>query len=229
MKSLFTRPNPLVVLQESSDGNLRAKALRSLREPPATGETQKEHELYVQILTLAATTDRQPVCRLAAIKALGHFKDPRAAEALDKAFLETNQFASETNNIIRQQALTSLGQTGGKLAHNRLLLVAREPPTSPNSTEQEKQDALDLRLTAVRALATFSTKDVAVTLVKLVRDEKDVALRDRAHQSLVSITGKHLPPDAKEWDDVVKQPAGKDGALVKEPDKGWFRLASWWE
>jgi HEAT repeat protein len=229
VKNLFVKPNPLAVLKNSSDGNQRAKALRSLREPPATGEFQKEHELYVQILTTAATKDAQPLCRLAAIKSLGTFKDPRAAEALDKAFLETNQFTPETNNIIRQQALAALGKVGGRVARNRLVLVAREPPTAPNTTEQEKQEALDLRLTAVRALAHFSTYDVAETLVKILKTEKDVAMRDRAHESLVVVTGKHLPPDAKEWDDLLHQKPNVDGTLVKDPPKGLLRLVSCWQ
>jgi HEAT repeat protein len=229
VKSLWVKPNPLAVLASSTDGNLRAKALRALREPPATGQWQKEHELYVKVLTTAAAEDQLPLCRLAAIKALANFKDPRAAQALDKAFLETNQFAPETNNIIRQQALAALGQTGGPVARNRLVLVAREPPTAPNSTLEEKQQALDLRLTAVRALSNFSNHDVAETLVKLLQSEKDVALRDRAHESLQLVTGKKLPPDAKEWEDYLHQRPNGDGALVKEPSKGWFKLATWWQ
>jgi HEAT repeat protein len=229
VKSLWVKPNPLVVLEKSTDGNLRAKALRALREPPATGQFQKEHELYVQVLTTAATRDSLPLCRLAAIKALANFKDPRAAEALDKAFLETNQFAAETNNIIRQQALEALGQTGGPVARNRLILVAREPPTAPNSTLEERQEALDLRLTAVRALAHFSNYDVAETLVKLLKAEKDVAMRDRAHESLQVVTGKRLPPDAKEWEEFLHQKPNGDGTLVKEPPKGWLKLVSWWQ
>jgi HEAT repeat protein len=229
VKSLWVKPNPLAVLKDSTDGNKRARALRSLREPPATGEYQKEHELYVQILTSAATQDAQPLCRLAAIKSLANFKDPRAAEALDRVFLETHQFTPETNTIIRQQALEAMGHIGGSVAHNRLVLVAREPPTAPNTTEQEKQEALDLRLTAVRALAHFSNFDVAETLVKILKTEKDVAMRDRAHESLQLVTGKHLPPDSKEWDTLLQQKPNADGTLVKEPVKPWVWLVSWWQ
>src|SRR5262249_34550158 len=77
VKSWFVRPNPLVVLEKSTDGTERARALRSLKEPPAGGKYQQEHELSVRILTAAATTERQPLCRLAAIQTLAGYKDPR--------------------------------------------------------------------------------------------------------------------------------------------------------
>ena len=77
---MFTKPNPLLVLRDSSDGDKRAKALRALREPKQYGGGDAEQEAIVSILTTAATTEKQPLCRLAAIQSLGHFKDPRAVK-----------------------------------------------------------------------------------------------------------------------------------------------------
>src|SRR5205823_10672722 len=80
--SMFTKPNPLLVLRDSSDGDKRAKALGSLREPKQYGGSSAEQDAIVSILTTAATTEKQPLCRLAAIQSLGHFKDLRAVKGL---------------------------------------------------------------------------------------------------------------------------------------------------
>jgi HEAT repeat protein len=224
---MFVTPNPLVVLKESTDGNKRARALRSLREPLQVGGTQKEQDFFMQVLTTAATSDKQPLCRLAAIQALGKYKDPRAVEALKEAYLRPKPFSAEINTFINEQALTSLGQTKSPEARELLVLVAREPPSAQDSNEVEKQQRTDLRLTAVRALANFSHYEVTETLVKLLKTEKDVALRDRAHESLVAVTGKKLPADAKEWDDLLHPTkTGGQDAVAQDPNKKW-NLLGW--
>jgi HEAT repeat protein len=221
VKNMFVTPNPLIVLQSSTDGNKRAQALRSLREPLQVGGTQKEQDLHVQILTAAATTDKQPLCRLAAIQALGQYKDPRAVDALKEAYLKPKPFAAEINTIINQQALASLGQTKSPEARELLVLVAREPPSAQDSNEVEKQQRTDLRLTAVRALANFSHYEVTETLVKMLKTEQDVALRDRAHESLEVVTGKKLPADAQEWDQLLHPPTFAADAVAQDPGKKW--------
>jgi hypothetical protein len=229
MSSFWTlQPSPLVVLAESTDGNKRAKALRSLIEPAEHGGAQKDQDAIVQILTVAATQDRQALCRLAAIKALAKFKDPRAVEALDRAFLETTQFPQETNNVIKQQALAALAETGSPVAQRRLILVANEPPPAADSNEVDKQLKMDLRLTAVRGLGRFNHYEVTETLLKVLKTEKDVALRDRARDSLVAATGKKLPPDAKEWETYLHQSGGPPAP--PQPSKNPFAiLVSWWQ
>ena len=72
-------PNPLVVLHESHDGDARARALSSLKEPKEHGGKDEDQDAIVSILVTAARTDAQPLCRLAAIQSLGTFKDPRGA------------------------------------------------------------------------------------------------------------------------------------------------------
>ncbi len=225
-RSLFNKPNPLVVLARTDDGAMRAKALRALREPAQCGGNAQDQEMVVQVLTVAATTDRQPLCRLAAIKSLGHFKDPRAAEALCKVYQNPKPFPAETSVIIDQQALTALGQTGGPAARDLLVRVAGEPPRTAESSELEKQMALDRRLTAVRALAHFKNYDVTEALVKVLQIEKDVALRDGANESLQVVTGKKLPPDAKAWENVI-HPAngGHEDTVAQEP--GWKAILGW--
>jgi HEAT repeat protein len=225
VKSLWAaKPNPLVVLATDSDGNKRAKALRALHEPNQRGGTAKEQDAIVKILATAATADQQALCRLAAINSLAEFKDPRAAEALDRAFLDNAPFPPEINNVIKQQALAALGQTGSAVAQHRLILVANEPPPAADTSLVEKQQKMDLRLTALRSLGKFNHYEVTETLVKVLKAEKDVALRDRAQQSLVEVTGKQLPPDAKQWEDYLHQPGGPP-----PPSKNTFAtLVSWW-
>src|SRR5262245_8590445 len=51
MKNLYTSPDPLVVLRDSTDGAKRGHALSKLREPLQNGGKAEEQELYVKILT----------------------------------------------------------------------------------------------------------------------------------------------------------------------------------
>src|SRR5258708_21968841 len=83
VSSLFVKPNPLQVLKDSSDGDKRARALRTLREPKQYGGSDQEQDFVVNMLTTAAVAEHQYFCRLAAIQALGHFKDPRAVKGLE--------------------------------------------------------------------------------------------------------------------------------------------------
>lgn len=224
-QSLFVTPNPFQVLEKSTDGTQRAKALASLREPNQHGGKPEEQEVVVKILVAAATTDRQPLCRLAAIKSLGHFKDPRAVEALKEAYFKPD-FPAETNTILKEQALAALGHTGSPAARDFLVLVAREPPPTQESNETVKQQTLDIRLTAVRALANFNHYEVAETLVQVLKNEKDAALRDRAHESLQMVTGKRLPPDAKEWDNLIHKPDKSEDTLAQGTGSKW-NLLGW--
>src|SRR5262245_33320387 len=82
VKNLWTREDPLAVLKDSTDGDKRARALRQLREPKQQGGSDQEQDVVVKILTTAATSEKQALCRMAAISALRRFHDPRAVEAL---------------------------------------------------------------------------------------------------------------------------------------------------
>ncbi len=70
-------PDPLWVIRNSNDGDKKSKALRSLKEPRQNGGSQQEQDVIVKLLVWSATSDPQPLCRLAAIASLQHFKDPR--------------------------------------------------------------------------------------------------------------------------------------------------------
>lgn len=228
---LFSDPNPFVVLRDSTDGDARAKALRALHEPIQNGGKAEDQEAVIKVLTTAATTDRQPLCRLAAIQSLGGFKDPRAVQALTEAFENApferpyekppRHFSSDTTTIIQSNALVALGNTRNPLAVETLVRVAKEPPPASNVTDQEKQQARDRHIAAVRALANFKHYQATDALLHVLKNEKDVALKDRAHESLQEATGKTLPPDPKQWEVVLRGNGGPDAtATVTSMPKG---------
>src|SRR5262249_25543324 len=77
-----------------------------------------------------------------------------------------------------------------------------EPP--PEGTQRERQQTLDVRLAAARALGNFNHHQATEALVAVLRaDKEDVALRERAHLALQASTGQTLPPDAKTWDEFL--------------------------
>jgi HEAT repeat protein len=223
LKDWFVKPNPLVVLRDSDDGDRRAKALRALQEPKQNGGTDRDQEYVVKILTEAAVKERQPLCRLGAIEALGHFQDPRAVQALKDAYFNAGNFpkssatgieptggvfnsaavSSELVTRIQCQALTSLGQTGNPEAIKFLVDVLKEPPASKETAEREKQQLMDLRIAAAQALGHFKEAQSMEALVRVIQTEKDVALRDRAHESLEASVGHRLPPEPKDWDSIL--------------------------
>jgi hypothetical protein len=195
---MFAKPDPGVLQDPTADGNKRYKALASLREPLANGGTQEEQDRVFETLQKAAKEDQVPLCRLAALSTLGQFKDPRAATCIDGVFDQQLPFTKEMNTLIREQCLSSLIETGGPVALARLVLVAKEPPS--NGPSQENQETLDRQLIAVRGLAKFKQPEATAALACVMCAKKnDIALRDRAHESLVACTGKDLPADSQVW------------------------------
>jgi hypothetical protein len=224
LRGYFSPANPLVVIHDSTDGERRAKALASLQEPAQHGGNAKDQDTYLLILTTAATSDRDPLCRLGAIQALGHFKDPRAARALEDTFQQKLPFTQDFNAMLRQQALRALEKTGDPEARKLLILVAREPGPALDAPSADRQQQQDERLVAIRALSKYRQPECIETLMYLLETEKDGALRDRAHQSLQTATGKTLPPDAQAWRASL---AGQPIDTAAQPSlinrvSGWF-------
>jgi hypothetical protein len=214
-KDAFKRPpDPMTVLQKDPDNDHRARALRALREPLANGGSQQEQDVVVQTLIQCATNDQQALCRLAAVETLSTFRDPRAGEALKDAFYRAGSFNPETAGIIKCRVLASLGKSGQPSAVELLVKVLREPPVEGSAPE--KQQKTDERIAAARALSHFP-RDSQVTeaLLSVLRSDRDVALRDRAHESLVQVTGKDLPPDGQVWDEYLHRPGSQDAVAEK--------------
>ena len=72
----------LTVLRTSPVGDERARAMTRLKEPDAGPDRDEA----VRLLATAAGSDPSPWVRLAAVDALGRFKDPRAGDALVAAY-----------------------------------------------------------------------------------------------------------------------------------------------
>jgi HEAT repeat protein len=222
----FNRPNPLLVLRDSTDGDKRAQALSTLREPKQFGGTDQEQDYVVQILTTAAASERQPLCRLKAINSLSHFTDPRAVKGLEDAYYKAASFPLDTAATIRCQAITAMGGTKNPVAVPLLVRFLGQKPVE--GAEQEKRQNLDERIAAARALANFQQYQATEALVAVLQKDKDVALRDCAWDSLKNITGKDLPADAQAWEAFLHENAGKD-VVVKEETPlgkivGWFQM-----
>lgn len=203
VRHLFVEPDPFVVLQESTDGDHRAKALRALGKRQVA---ESNPESALQALTKAATTERQPLSRLAAIQSLGRFNDPRAVQGLNAAFESADDFTAETAHLVRCHTLAALGQTTHPDAAALLVRIVNQPAT--RGTEQDRQHTLDERLAAVRALESVRHPQATEALLQVLRTEKDVALRNRAIDSLETLTGKRLAPNTPEWEQLLAQPEG---------------------
>ena len=188
----FETPNPLLVLQNSDDGDQRAKALRALREPNQHGGTPQDQEAVVNILVTAASKERQFLCRMAAIESLGYFHDPRAVDGLIKAFYASPTYSPELANRLQIQVVSALGRTHQPAAEQFLLTVVQEKAQVEGS-DQDKQQNLDVRVAATRALGNFSDASVNQLLQGMVKTEKDVALRDCAKDALAAANGQKPP------------------------------------
>jgi HEAT repeat protein len=202
---VFREPeNPMQVIRESKDGSVRARALRCLREPLANGGSQEDQDAVVAVLNYSASHESQPWCRIAAIDALRKFKDPRAAEGLKEAYYRAGSFTPDTATAIRCQALQGLGETGQSAAAEVLVRVLREPPVEGPDLDRDLK--LRERNAAARALGNFKQYQATAALVEVLRTERDDALRDNAHQSLVQATGRDLPADAVVWANFLHSP-----------------------
>lgn len=212
-------PEPLVVIRNSKDGTKRARALRCLKEPLTHGGTKEDQDVVVSVLVYTAAHDPQATCRMAAIDTLRAFKDARAVDGLKDAYYRAGSFNPEVANVLRCQALQGLGETGQPAAVETLVRVLREPPSE--GPDQDRQQKLDERMAAARALGHYRQYQATAALVDILRKEDDVALRACAHESLVSSTGRDLPADAKAWGDYLEDPRKpKDTATVRTPGAG---------
>jgi HEAT repeat protein len=210
----WNKPDPLAVLRDSDSGSKRGKALGELAEPAQRGGKPEEQELYIKILTTTARDDRDPYCRMKAIGALGGYKDPRAARALEDVYQQRLPFTPDMNNVIRQLAITSMAETKNPDSRALLVRIARSPSGPLESSVVDRQQTQDERLAAIRGLAKYSQPDSIDALVYIMETEKDVALHDRAYESAKEATGRNLPDDPKAWRAMLQNP----NAVPPEPN-----------
>ena len=67
------------------------------------------------------------------------------------------------------------------------------------------QDQFDIRLAALHAMGNYrGDARAAQVLYQVMTTEHDVALKNRAYESLKNVSGKDFPANSKEWATVVK-------------------------
>jgi hypothetical protein len=213
---LWKKEDPMEVLLTSTDNYKRARAITELKEPKQHGGSDKEQERILTILQKTAQGDADPYCRLAAISTLGRFQDPKCVDILERAFHEKLPYDSEKNVLIRKQILVSMSQKENPKALQHFMLVARQP-AGVREAPTEAAAIRDERMTAVRALAKYNTKEVAETLVHLMETERDISLKACAHASLQQVSGKDMPADPKLWREFIAT-----GKPPKYDSPSWF-------
>ncbi len=236
--TIYDQRDPLSVMQTSPEGDDRAAAMRKLKEPISQGRSEQDQEEALRLLTDAAINDSSPVVRVAAIEALGKFKDPRAVRSLLAAYYQSSGvptapsenglqtaaartpdrtsltgpvgFAPDVASVIRGRAIESLAQSGHPDALPILVEVAM-------GTEKTGTTDRETRLAAVRGLKQMRSQESVQALTKVLAMEKthDPAMADRAHEGLVALTGQNLPNDPQQWDLVVRN---GQAPVVSEPN-----------
>ncbi len=223
-KDFFVKPDPLKVLQDSTDGDHRQKALRRLEEPKQHGGSDKDQDAIVQLLCTAAVQENYAICRLAAIQTLAHFKDPRIVEGLKQAYYHASgTFPPETVHMLKCAALKALGDTGQPAAV-QTLVDALSQPLADGLTPNDQQPIMNERVTAARSLGRFHHYQATEALLLVLQKDKDPAVRNRAHESLCSATGKDFPPDAQVWAEFLHAPRDQRN----EDDGPLHRFVNWW-
>ena len=144
---------------------------------------------------------------------------------------QPNGFLPEWATAIRCRTAESLGRTGKAEA---CAIPGDDRRGAGVDVTPEGSDDRDVRLAAVRGLslcrqpesvyALVRVLDQAITNVDPIR--RDTAIIGRAHDGLVRLTGKKLPPDPQEWNQVVQ------AGVVIAPEPGWWentiqQVASW--
>jgi hypothetical protein len=116
---------------------------------------------------------------------------------------------------LRSACLESLGKTGRPEVIRFLAAVANGPS---GDTAVEGSDDREVRLAAVRGLGDCRQPDAVHALAHVMAAEsgKDTAMAGGAHRGLVRLTGKRLPPDPQQWNEVIQT------GVTIAPEPGWL-------
>lgn len=159
-------------------------------------------EPYLKGYAALVKTDKDPLVRAAAVRALGKAKDPNYAPDVTRALLDTNV-------SVRQDAATALDSVYDDTSAEPLRNGA------VNDVDQ------DVRAKSCRALRHHRDIAVARTLVICLSD-KAFSVRHQAHGSLTELVGKDLGYDQEDWASVT---SGR--ALPAKPTPP--KKPTWWE
>jgi HEAT repeat protein len=206
--TLFTREDPIQVLETVEDGNDRVRAMSNLKEPREHGGTAVQQDRVIAILQTSATTDPRPLCRIAAIEALSRFKDPRVGPILLTAYKNSayddptksngvepagvsglaikgaiSQFGPETVTKIQCQSLKGLGDRRHPEGLQLLVHVVSTTPEKPKLNSIEPAAAL----TGGNGFPTASTPDPHAVRLTAIRALANYERDPDATRALVAI------------------------------------------
>ena len=125
-------------------------------------------------------------------------------------------FQPDWVSAIRCRAAEALGRTNRPEAAKFLAAVAGG---AGKDMAAEGSDDRDVRLAAVRGLGRCRQPEAVAALAAVLTAEAgkaDVAMIGRTHEGLVRLTGKKLPPDPQQWNEVVQ------AGVTIVPEPGWW-------
>jgi hypothetical protein len=159
-------------------------------------------EPYLKGYAALLKTDRDPLVRAAAVRALGRAQDANYAPDVTRALLDADA-------TVRQDAAIA----ADKVYDGSSAAVLRNRAIS--DVDQ------DVRANSCRALRHHRDMAVVRTLVECLSD-KAFSVRYQAHESLVEVVGKDLGYDGQEWADVA-------GARALAPKAAPADELPWWD
>lgn len=224
---VFTDPDPIEILRSpESTGDQLARAMAELDEPISDGGSRAQQDEVIALLGRHATTDDRVLCRMAAIEALGRFRDPRAADYLLTAY----HGAAPTRS-----AKPGDSEDGDTLRFTKLVGHSDvEDPSEklfPDSDldAMNPDDAANIRCRALAGLARHRSAKALPILINVVdgrermsdsydevhqRELRMVAIRGLGRYSAERQAAAPLVTVLRNESDVAMRDAARDG-LVK--------------
>jgi hypothetical protein len=230
---MFGRDDPLTTLRTNPDGDARARAMAKLTEPADDADKDEAVQILAQSATadpspwvrmaaidaLGRFNDPRALEALAVAYQSAPGRPPKKASVTpvgvttaggrtmtdpgDRLGLHGPQgFPPDQVAGIRSRVLDALGQSGRPEAVGFLARVATEPEAADDDPASRDM----VRHAAVRNLALIRQPEAAVALARVLSTEtgRDVTAAQLAHEGLVGLTGKNLPPDPQKWDEVIQ-------------------------
>ncbi len=161
-------------------------------------------EPYLKGYAALLKTDKNPLVRAAAARALGKAKDPNYAPNVTRAL-------QDTNANVRQDVATALDS------------VYDDASAGPLRSRAVSDVDQDVRAKSCRALRHHRTIAVARTLADCLSD-KAFSVRHQAHTSLTEIVGEDLGYDAENWASVIVGTALPPKSTPKKKPTWWDRM-----
>jgi HEAT repeat protein len=178
----------------------RIKAIEGMSREPWGQEGD-----YVKAYAGFAQNDLYPSVRASALRALGR---SQAREQLP-VILDALTDDSETVRVAAAAALIDMPDPNA---------------VTPLTQAAIDDESVDVRATACEALRYYRHPDGVATLVKALGDD-DFAVRYKAHESLVYLTGVDRGYEQWDWPSEAQ---GRLAETAPRPEKAWWDPWGWW-